>query len=152
MKRLVYVLLVVTIAAAGCADKKQSKVTVVSGLLDGVPYGTWDNVTALKRENARLRIELSKANSRAYQQVPVQRFDRIERVLLQRISKLEDNIEVKWNTVDSAEAAIEAQRVTIEVLQTLCRLYEGCMSSQRTTIEILKKMCRLYDNDLYLEG
>jgi len=148
MKRLVCLLLVVSIAYAGCADKKQGKVRVVNELLDKVPYGVWDNVTQLKRENARLRIELAKASSRGYPQVLVKRFDRLEKVLLQRIYKIEDNIEAQWKAVDSAEVAIEAQRVTIEVLQKLCRLYEDVLGSQKETIKLLKKICRLYEDEV----
>ncbi len=42
MKRVVCLLMIVSIAYAGCADKKPSKVTVISGLLDGVSGGRWD--------------------------------------------------------------------------------------------------------------
>lgn len=148
MKRLVCLLLVVSIACPGCAKKKKGTTAVVTHLLDKVPYGAWDNVTQLKRENAYLRLELSRTRSMGYMPVQGPRLDRLETVLLDRISELEDNIEAQWNAVDSAEVAIEAQRVTIEVLQKLCRLYEDVLDSQRETIELLKKICRLYEDEV----
>ena len=148
MKRLVCLLLVVSIAYTGCADKKPSKVTVVTDLLDGIPYGTWDNITVLKRENARLKEELYRARMMQRPEALLVRIDVLEEALLVRISMLEAEIKSQRNAVESAEVAIESQRVTIEVLQKLCRLYEDALGSQRATIEILKKICRLYEAEV----
>jgi len=68
--------------------------------------------------------------------------------LLQKIYELGYATTSQRNAVESAEVAIEAQRVTIEVLQKLCRLYEDVLGSQRAMIELLKKICRLYEDEV----
>lgn len=145
MKRLLCLMMVVSIAPAGCAAKKQSEVTVVTDLLDKVPHGIWDNVTQLKRENARLRIEWSKARQRQSPEFLLARLDALEEDVLHKISELGYALTSQRTALESAEVAIEAQRQTIEVLQKLCRLYEDVLDAQRETIELLKKICRLYE-------
>lgn len=174
MKALVCLLLVVTIAPAGCADKKQSKVAVVTGLLDGVEHGTWPSTQALRNENARLRGELSAARIRPSRELAQENVRlRIELTkarqsksmelmldklytrgadVLDKIAEVRYEVSYQPKAVKSAERAIEAQRVTIEVLEKMCRLYEDVLGKQRSTIELLKKICRIYENEVNLEG
>lgn len=148
MKRLACLLMLASIAYVGCAVKKQSTAIVVSDLLDGVPSGTWDYTAAIRRENAWLWAELNKATRRKRPVVTISRIDELEKVLLSKISELQEEIKTQSNALESAEVAIEAQRVTIEVLEKLCHLYAGVLESQKVTIEILKKICRLYGDEV----
>lgn len=188
--------MVVTIAPAGCADKKQSKVNVVASRSGWIyPGGSKSNAVLrlenvrlkneLRRarmmqspeallarldalvadvlhklsevgyavqENTRLGIELSEAWQSQRSESIQKRLDALGADVLHKISELEYAVRYPPKENKSAERAIEAQRVTIEVLEKLCRLYEDVLGKQRSTIEILKKMCRLYDNEPYLKG
>ncbi|HUU16689.1 MAG TPA: hypothetical protein VMW72_06035 [Sedimentisphaerales bacterium] len=146
MKRLVCLLLVVSIAYSGCADKKQSKVTVVP--IRDITQGEWDTIAELRSENVRLKFELSKAREIHSPEFLLARIDALEEDVLHKIYELGYATTSQRKALESAEVAIEAQRVTIEVLQKLCRSYEDVLGSQRATIEILKKMCRLYEDEV----
>ena len=83
MKRGVCLLLVVSIAYAGCADKKQNKVTVVSLPGVWVQGDDWKSNAVLMQENVRLRDELYK----------VKTMHKPNKALLVRIDDLETALE-----------------------------------------------------------
>jgi len=140
-------LMMVSIAPAGCADKKQIEVKSVGGQRGWLRPADSKSNAVLRHENIRLRDELRKVRTTQGPEALLARLDALEEDVLRTIYELGYATTSKRADLESAEAAIDAQRVTIEVLQTLCRLYEDAMSSQRTTIEILKKMCRLYQEE-----
>jgi len=63
MKRVVCLLVIVSIAYAGCANKKQSKVTVVAHRNGWYTPGDWKSNAVLMQENVRLRDELYKVKT-----------------------------------------------------------------------------------------
>ena len=146
MKRLVCLLLFVSITYAGCQAKKRGKVAVVATKRGWETNGDWKSNAVLRQEIVRLQDELNKARRMQTPEFLLTRLDDLEEVLLDKKYELVFAITSRRKEIDSAHAAIEAQRVTIEVLLKLCRLYEDSISTQRTTIEILKKMCRLYED------
>lgn len=151
MKRLVCLLLVVSIAYAGCAEKKKGKVTVVATKRGWSTEDGYKSNAVLRQEIVRLRDALNKARRMQRPEVLLARFDALEENVLHQIYEVGYATTYQRNAVESAEVAIESQRVTIEVLQKLCRLYEEILGRQRSTIEVLKKICRLYDNEIDLE-
>lgn len=148
MKRLVCLLLVVSIAYTGCADKKQSKVSVVPITRIWDPLQEYESNAVLKRKIVVLERELREARMMQSPEFLLARIDILEEALLEKIYEVGYAVTSQRNAVESAEVAIESQRVTIEVLQKLCRLYEDALGSQRATIEILKKICRLYEAEV----
>jgi len=149
MKRLVCLLLVVSIAYAGCADKKQGKVAVVASKTGWETPGDWQSNEVLRNRIVVLERQLTKARKTQRPGFMLDRLDALEADVLKKISELGYAVTSKRTALDSAEVAIEAQRVTIEVLQKLCRLYEDVLGSQKETIELLKKICRLYEEEVY---
>ena len=146
MKRVMCVMLIVSIAYTGCADKKQSKVTVVATKRGWIPKREQKSNAVLMQENVRLKDELREARKKQSPEFLLTRLDVLEEAVLNQIGEVGYAVTSKRKEDQSAEVAIEAQRVTIEVLQKLCRLYEDVLGSQRTTIELLKKICRLYED------
>ena len=146
MKRVMCVMLIVSIAYAGCADKKQRKVNVVATKRGWDTGDGYKSNAVLRQENVRLRDELYRAKMMQSPEALLARIDVLEEALLDKIYELGYAITSQRNAVESAQVAIEAQRVTIEVLQKLCLLYEDVLGSQRATIEILKKICHLYED------
>lgn len=148
MKRLVCLLLVASIACTGCADKKQSKVNVVASRVGWFTPGDWQSNAVLRLENVRLKNELRIARIMQSPEALLARLDALEENVLGKMYEVGNAVTSKSKAVESAEVAIEAQRVTIEVLEKLCRLYEDVMGSQRETIKILKRICHLYEDEV----
>ena len=148
MKRLVCLLMVVSVAPAGCADKKQSEVSVVAikrGWSTGEGY---KSNAVLRSRIVVLERQLTEARKKQSPGFVLTRLDALEADVLHKINEVGYAVTSQRKALDSAEAAIEAQSVTIEVLQKLCRMYEDVLTSQRETIEILKKICRLYESEV----
>jgi len=148
MKRLMYLMLVVSIAYSGCADKKQRKIAVVATKRGWEAQDDWQSNAVLRSRIVVLERQLTKARKTQSPGFMLARLDALEDDVLHKISELGYAVTSKRTALESAEVAIEAQRVTIEVLQKLCRLYEDVLGSQRETIELLKKICRLYEEDV----
>lgn len=148
MKRLVCLLLVVSMAYAGCAAKKPSKVAVVATKRGWYPPGDSKSNAVLRQEIVRLRDELNRARRMQIPEFLLTRLDELEEDVLHKIYELGYATTSKRKELQSAEVAIEAQRVTIEVLQKMCSLYEDSIQTQRATIEILKQICRLHENEV----
>lgn len=145
VKRLVCLLMVVSIAYAGCSAKKTSKVNVVASKTGWESPGDWESNAVLRRKIVILERELRAARIMQRPEYLLARLDALEADVLHKINEIGYAVTSQRNAVESAEVAIEAQRVTIEVLQKLCRLYEDVLGRQRSTIEILKKICHTYE-------
>jgi len=157
MKRVVCLLVIVSIAYAGCADKKQNKVTVVPLHNGWYTPGDWKSNAVLMQENVRLRDELYKVKTmhKPNKALLVKIDDletalksrgvveSIDKALLVRIAKLEAVIESQSAMIKSSknvhrlhEVALEYQRVALDSLLNLCRLYEAKIESQRVEMEL----------------
>jgi len=103
MKRMLCVILIVLIVYAGCADKKQRKVTVVPLGLPLTPVGDWESNAVLKRRIVVLEGELRKARMMQRPDFLLARIDVLEEVLLQKIYELGYATTSQRNAVESAE-------------------------------------------------
>ncbi|MCH7555948.1 MAG: hypothetical protein IIB56_00660 [Planctomycetes bacterium] len=171
MKRLVCLLVIVSIAYAGCADKKPSKVTVISGLLDGVPDGRWDypedgswespgvlrfEIANMHKQNEALRVRVDALVDALEDALAFQgEVERPEKLLLVRIADLEAALESQ-REVERAEkallvrtakleAVLESQRAVIENLKKIHQLHETTLEYQRSALVSSLKLCRLYE-------
>ncbi len=172
MKRVVCLLLVVSIALVGCYDveidkltglpvsdkrtevAKQNKGPIKATQTRG-PRGwmdEWDVITQLG-----WRIEALEEGLREVKAEPKQ----IE-ALLVRISVLESALESQRRVekeqkalvvrIDDLESALESQRAEIESSKNAYRLYEVAIDSQKVTIESLEKLCRMYEAEIESQG
>lgn len=168
MKRLVCLLVIVSIAYAGCADKKPSKVTMISGLLDGVSGGRWDypedgswespgvlrfKIVNMHKQNEALRVRVNALEDALAFQGEV---ERAEKLLLVRIADLEAAALESQRAEERAEkallvrtakleAVLESQGAVIENLKKIHQLHETTIEYQRSAIESSLKLCRLYE-------
>ena len=137
MKRVVCLLVIVSIAYAGCADKKPSKVTVVPLPPRWGQGDDWKSNAVLRRKIVMLENELIEAKIMA----------KPNKALLVRTAKLEAALESQRAVIENLknvyrlhEAAIEYQRVALESLLNLCRLYEAKIESQREVVKDSKNI------------
>jgi len=168
MKRLVCLLLVVSIACAGCYNKEidpysgipiSDKPTEVAKQNKGQNkitqtrysrgwWGDWESFTELSQRIAKLEGDILKVKA-----LPEQ----IE-ALLNRSDELETSIESQRAVerehkaslvrIVKLEAEIESQRAEIENSKNIYRVYEVAIESQKLTIETLQKLCRLYETEV----
>jgi hypothetical protein len=161
MKRIVCLLLVVSIAFAGCYDVEIDKIT-------GKPIS--DKGTEVPKQNKE-RIATQTPYSRdwwgdweSFSEL-IQRIERVEgadKLLLVKIADLEAELESQKaeEKADKAllvriadlEATIESQTAEIESSTNAYCLYEVAIESQRVTIESLEKLCRMYEAEIESQG
>lgn len=152
MKRLVCLMLVVWLASSGCAEKKKSKAAVVAIKRGWSTGDGYQSNAVLRSRIVVLERQLTEARKMQRPEYLLARLDALEEDVLHKIYEVGYAVTTNTQTLENAEVAIEAQRVTIEVLEKLCRLYEDVLGKQRSTIELLKKICRIYENEVNLEG
>ncbi len=169
MKRVVCLLVFVSIACAGCEHKTPNQLTVERVRRGWM--GEWETNSELReniaklesqrvvsRENfAELESELSEYKSVHEQNetllVKIDELEttiesqgvveRIDKALLVRIAKLEAVTESQSAVIKSSknihrlhEVALGYQRVALDSLLNLCRLYEAKIESQRAEMEL----------------
>ena len=122
MKRAVCLLLVVSIACAGCALSEKTE---------------W--ISPLTLRIADLEDELKLRIADLEDEIKSQRAEeRAEKALLDRIAEL--------------EAELESQRTEVESSKNAYRLYEVAIDSQKVAIESLEKLCRMYEAEIESQG
>lgn len=172
MKRLVCLLLVVSIACAGCYDteidpftgkpvsEKRTEVTKKDegpSKITQTPYsrgwwGDWESFSELRRRIEKLEMDLSE----------VKDMPEPEKALLVRMDELEATIESQKAAegeekallvrIAELEATIESQGAEIESSKNIYCLYEIAIESQRVAIESLDKLCRMYEAEIESQG
>jgi len=160
--------LVVSIAYAGCADKKTNKVTVIPLHPRWDEGVDWKSNAVLKLEIVDLERKLREAKIMPKQEALLVRIAVLEaeiesqreveltnKALLVRIDDLETALESQreFERIDKAllvrisklEAALDSQRAVIENLKNVQRLYDAALDYQRVALESLLNLCRLYE-------
>lgn len=161
MKRVVCLLVIVSIAYVGCADTKQKEVTVISGLLDRVPDGTWGDPEDVIWDSPSV-VRLKIANMHKRNEALMFRIDELEAALESQravsrvvIAKLqgelrESKIMHKQNKallvrIAKLEAVTESQSAVIKSSKNVHRLHEVALEYQRVALDSLLNLCRLYE-------
>ncbi len=168
MKRIVCLLLVVSIACAGCYD---TEIDPYSGkpISDKLPESV-GRPSSLVRDIVNLKRDLSKVKAMSEKnKASLARIDELEAALeLQGAELRADNKKLKKELSEAKitpkqyeallvriaelEAAIELQRADIESSQNIYRLYEVAIESQKVAIESLEKLCRMYEAEIESQG
>jgi len=156
LQKIACLLLVVSIAFAGCYDVEIDKIT-------GKPIS--DNGTDKEREITQAPYSRDWWGDWESFSELTQRIESIERadkLLLVRIADLEAELESQKaeEKADKAllvriadlEATIESQRAEIESSTNAYCLYEVAIEAQRVTIESLEKLCRMYEAEIESQG
>ena len=159
MKRLVCLLVIVSIAYAGCADKKPSKVTVIHICPKWESPGDWESNAVLRLKNARLEMKLSEGKNMHKQKIAeleaALEFQRaVSRAILAKLEREQSEAKImhKQNNtllvkIDELETALELQRAEKALLVRTAKL-EAVLESQRAVIENLKKIHQLHETTL----
>lgn len=156
MKRVVCLLVIVSIAYAGCADKKPSKVAVVP--LPPIWYtpGDWESNAVLRLKNTRLEMELSEVKNRIDElEAALESQRSVSRVVIAKLqSELrEAKIMQKQNKallvkIDELETTIESrgvvERIDKALLVRIAKL-EAVIESQSAMIKSSKNVHRLHE-------
>jgi len=164
MKRVVCLLVIVSIAYAGCADKKPSKVTAVPLIRPWVD--DWESYSVLPLEVKRLKMELTKAKIMLKQEeallvrigdlefelasqraVSRENFAKLESELSEYKSVHEQN-ETLLVKIDELETTIESQGAVESIdkalLVRIAKL-EAVTESQSAVIKSSKNVHRLHE-------
>ena len=168
MKRVMCLLLFVSIALAGCYDVEIDPNTGLP-----VTYKQPENrpIQPVSRPKIPKPIEI-KAVSKQIEALRVRIVELESSLESQRvklganIAKLETELEAAIDSqgavereqkallvrIDGLEAAIESQRTEIESSKNMYRLYEVVIDSQKVAIESLEKLCRIYEAEIESQG
>jgi len=163
MKRIVCLLVIVSIAYAGCADKKPSKVTVIHLLPKWESPGDWESNAVLRLKNARLEMELSEVKNMHKQKIAeleaaLESQRAVSRAILAKLEREQSEAKImhKQNNtllvkIDELETALELQRAEERAEKALLvrtAKLEAVLESQGAVIENLKKIHQLHETTI----
>jgi len=149
MKRLVCLLMAVTVACAGCQEKYKDPLGVT---VEGPTKSKdWQSNQVLRANIAKLETELLQAKDKQKpDKAMLSRIAELEAVLkLQRA--VETNDKVLMSRIGELEVVIKLQGAELECSEQMYFLCNTTIEAQAVTIESMVKLCRLYEEALEFE-
>jgi len=167
MKRLVCLLLVVSIACAGCYDTEigpsgrpiihvqpeDRMDEPVLGPKVPKPVREPIKLKAMAKQIEALRVRIVELEAEIELQGAELRADiKKFKKELSEAKITPKQYEVLLVRIAELEAEIESQREEFESSQNIYRLYEVAIESQKVAIESLEKLCRMYEAEIDSQG